>query len=302
MPPVDRYTFEACIVVPASRELVFDGQPQTLAPRVFDLLLHLLEQRDRVVSKDELLEQVWQGAALSDSAIARTVARLRQALGDSGPRPRLIRTVHGVGYRFAAAVWVERGSPEARWRTEPRPHPGHERGHGRGHEHDHEHDHEREAAPQIGSFRLAFLPFENHTGERQFGWMDLGLMSMAARALSGDPRLQLVPIGSVLKTLEMQPRGATAAEHAGHLGRVTGADWIVGTRVSRAEPGFAFEYRLMDAEGQGRSGRLLGAEPTALCGDLVRQIEHALFEPCAPHASDALRRMPRQPYTPRHDG
>jgi len=76
-----------------------------LEPRVFDLLHYLIERNDRVVSKRELLENVWPGVPVSDSALNRAVSRARKALKRAGG-VKLIQTVYGTGYRFDAPVVV----------------------------------------------------------------------------------------------------------------------------------------------------------------------------------------------------
>ena len=77
--------------------------------RVFDLLLYLLENRDRTVSKDELQDAVWPGTIVTEAALSRAVMKARKALGDDASNPQVIETVHGQGYRFIADV-VERAA------------------------------------------------------------------------------------------------------------------------------------------------------------------------------------------------
>ena len=86
------------------------GEVLKLEPKVFDLLLYLFHHRDRVVSKDELLDKVWPGQFVSESVLPRNVRALRKALGDDRSLQRFIQTAHGRGYRFAATV-IE--APEA---------------------------------------------------------------------------------------------------------------------------------------------------------------------------------------------
>jgi predicted ATPase/DNA-binding winged helix-turn-helix (wHTH) protein len=78
--------------------------PVHVEPQVFRVLHHLLVNRDRVVSKEELLDQVWGDRFVSESALASRVKALRQALGDSGREQRFIRTAHGRGYQLVADV------------------------------------------------------------------------------------------------------------------------------------------------------------------------------------------------------
>ena len=88
----------------ARAELRAGGTPRPLEPQVFALLVHLVENRDRLVSRDELLEKVWDGRIVSDAAIASRIKSARQALGDDGTAQRYIRTAHRQGFRFVAAA------------------------------------------------------------------------------------------------------------------------------------------------------------------------------------------------------
>lgn len=73
-------------------------------PQVLSLLFLLVENRDRLVTKDELVDKIWDGRAVSDSAISSRIKSARQLLGDDGEAQRLIRTVHGKGFRFVGEV------------------------------------------------------------------------------------------------------------------------------------------------------------------------------------------------------
>ena len=88
----------------ARGELRADGEPRAVEPQVFALLALLVENRERLVSKDELIEKVWDGRIVSDAAIASRVKSARQALGDDGQAQRFIRTTHRKGFRFVADV------------------------------------------------------------------------------------------------------------------------------------------------------------------------------------------------------
>jgi DNA-binding winged helix-turn-helix (wHTH) protein len=92
-------------------ELRCRGEPRHVEPQVFDVLRYLVEHRDRVVSKEELLDQVWGDRFVSESALTSRVKAARQAVGDTGRSQRVISTVHGRGYRFVAPVFA--GEPAA---------------------------------------------------------------------------------------------------------------------------------------------------------------------------------------------
>lgn len=80
------------------------GAPVPVEPQVLSLLIHLVRNRDRMVTKDELVTEVWQARAVSDASISSRIRSARQALGDDGVRQAFIRTVHGRGFCFVAEV------------------------------------------------------------------------------------------------------------------------------------------------------------------------------------------------------
>src|SRR6185436_20145333 len=82
-----------------------------LSPKAFDLLTVLVEHGGRALSKVELLQRVWPGVFVSDASLARVVREIRAALGDSPHDPPIVRTVHGYGYAFAAAISEDSSKP-----------------------------------------------------------------------------------------------------------------------------------------------------------------------------------------------
>jgi len=86
------------------RELVRGGNLVAVEPQVFDLLVYLLRNRERVVSKDDLIEGVWGGRIVSESTLTSRINAARRAVGDSGAEQALIRTVARKGLRFVGAV------------------------------------------------------------------------------------------------------------------------------------------------------------------------------------------------------
>ncbi len=78
--------------------------PVALSPKAFDLLVHLVEQRPRALSKDELHEWLWPGVYVSETNLAGLIAEIRRALGDDARAPRFVRTVQRFGYAFSGTV------------------------------------------------------------------------------------------------------------------------------------------------------------------------------------------------------
>lgn len=99
-----RYLFEAYVLDLKRRELQRGDTVLSIEPQVFDLLAYLIQHRDRVVSRDDLLTHVWEGRSISDSTFTSRINSARGAISDSGEDQRLIRTIPRKGYRFVGSV------------------------------------------------------------------------------------------------------------------------------------------------------------------------------------------------------
>src|SRR5829696_2573320 len=86
------------------RELTRGGESVAVEPQVFDLLVHLIENRDHVVTKDDLIETVWDGRIVSESTLTSRINAARKAVGDSGKDQIMIRTLARKGFRFVGDV------------------------------------------------------------------------------------------------------------------------------------------------------------------------------------------------------
>jgi DNA-binding winged helix-turn-helix (wHTH) protein len=84
-----------------------------LRPKVFDVLTYLIAHRDRVITRQELLEHLWPQQFVGEATLNSCIMEARQAVGDTGQAQRLIQTLHGRGYRFVAAVEEASDSPPA---------------------------------------------------------------------------------------------------------------------------------------------------------------------------------------------
>ena len=80
------------------------GKPIALEPLVFNLLVYLVENRQRVVTREELLDKLWKGKVVTDAALGARLKDARKAVQDSGSRQQVIKTLHGRGYQFTAEV------------------------------------------------------------------------------------------------------------------------------------------------------------------------------------------------------
>jgi eukaryotic-like serine/threonine-protein kinase len=103
-PPGAGWEFDKFRLLPDKRLLLSDGAPVPLMAKAFDTLVLLLEKRDRVVSKDELLHAIWPDVVVEEGNLTQQIFLLRKALGETAQHPRYILTVPGHGYRFTAPV------------------------------------------------------------------------------------------------------------------------------------------------------------------------------------------------------
>ena len=106
-----RFAFDDYTLDVARRELQRGMDLQPVEPQVFDLLVFLIQHRDRVVSKDDLIEAVWSGRVVSESTLTSRINAVRRVIGDNGRQQRLVRTFPRKGVRFVGDVTEVTASP-----------------------------------------------------------------------------------------------------------------------------------------------------------------------------------------------
>jgi TolB-like protein len=154
----------------ARRELRRGADPIAVEPQVFDLLTYLVENRDRVVSKDDLLASVWRGRIVSDSTVTSRINAARKALGDSGEDQKLIRTVARKGLRFVGAVRAHSNGGATTRPAGPPP--------------DQLHEKPYPASPPSDRPAVAVLPFLNMSGDPEQEYFSDGISEDIITALS----------------------------------------------------------------------------------------------------------------------
>ena len=107
------YIFDNYVLDPDRRELRCGATVVAIEPQAFDLLLHLIRQRQHVVSRDEMIESIWGGRIVSESTLSTRINAVRSAIGDSGIEQRLIKTLPRKGVRFVGEVREELKPSEA---------------------------------------------------------------------------------------------------------------------------------------------------------------------------------------------
>ena len=98
------YQFGPFTLNAATRQLLRHGDEIHLSPKAYDLLLALVVNRQRAVSKQDLQQQLWPTTFVEETNLATLVAEIRRGLGDAAKSPTFVRTVYGFGYRFVASV------------------------------------------------------------------------------------------------------------------------------------------------------------------------------------------------------
>src|SRR6202167_3083246 len=152
------------------RELKCAKTPIHVEPQVFDLLVYLVQNRDRVVSKDDLIASVWGGRIVSDSTLTSRINAARKAIGDNGEDQKLIRTIARKGLRFVGAVRTQSNGDEPAHASGPRP--------------DEVHKQSRRALPPSDRPAIAVLPFINMSGDPEQEYFSDGISEDIITALS----------------------------------------------------------------------------------------------------------------------
>jgi DNA-binding winged helix-turn-helix (wHTH) protein len=160
-----RYLFEEYAFDTDRRELHRGANVVSVTPQVFDLLDYLIRNREHVVSKDDLINAIWNGRVVSDAALTTRLNVARSAIGDCGEEQRLIKTLPRKGFRFVGTVREAQRprGPEVAEHTEESPKPA-------------------LALPDEPS--IAVLPFENMSGDMKQEYFADGMVDEITTALS----------------------------------------------------------------------------------------------------------------------
>jgi TolB-like protein/cytochrome c-type biogenesis protein CcmH/NrfG len=164
-----QFHFSDHVLDVALRELTRGGQSVPVEPQVFDLLVHLIENRDHVVTKDDLIETVWDGRIVSESTLTSRINAARKAVGDSGKDQIMIRTLARKGFRFVGDVQQHRGGHEVHApapRLDLTGEPLHPQ------------------LPALDRTAIAVLPFANLSGEPEQEYFSEGIAEDIITALS----------------------------------------------------------------------------------------------------------------------
>jgi adenylate cyclase len=216
-----RFQFEEHVLDTDRRELRRGTELVPLAPRVFDLLDHLIRNRERVVSKDDLIGAVWDGRIVSDSALTTRINAARRAIGDSGEKQRPIKTLPHKGVRFVgevrevhqvprtAAADIQAGKPTPALSLPDRP-------------------------------SIAVLPLDNTSGDREQDYFSDGITEDIITELSRFSELLVIAHNSSL-----QYKGK--AVDVRQVGRELGVHYVLQGSIRRGGDRVRIAVQLIDA-------------------------------------------------------
>lgn len=214
-----RYEFGEHALDVGRRELRRRGERIAVEPQVFDLIVYLVENRERVVSRDDLISGVWGGRIVSDSAVTTRINAARRALGDSGAAQKVIRTLSRKGVRFIAEVQEDATSD----RPAPLPRPA------------------GGAAPHpLPKPSILVLPFRNISGDPSQDYLTDAITSDLTVDLSCMPDVAVISAATALTY-----RGSSLDIR--QIGRELGVRYLVVGSIGRSGDRVRTNVQLLDA-------------------------------------------------------
>src|SRR5580765_7284859 len=250
-------------------ELRFRGQPRAVEPQVFALMTMLVENRHRMVPREEIISAVWEGRAISDSALSSRIKSVRQALDDDGSAQRLIRTVHGQGFRFVGEV-------ESAAVPAPEPSPASTAA-------------QEWARAVLARPVIAVLPFENESGRAEGAYFVDGI---AEELISELASWRWFPILSRNSSFDRTRASLPASARAAALG----ARYAVAGSLRRAGDSSRLSVELLDTASDTQLWSAHYDRGTAELAGLQSEIATEIFRRIAPElTSEETRRVMRKP-------
>ena len=216
-----RYLFEEYAFDTDRRELHRGADVVSVAPQVFDLLDYLIRNRERVVSKDDLINTIWNGRSVSDAALTTRLNAARTAIGDSGDEQRLIKTLPRKGFRFVGKV-QEAHRPTSATAIDPPAQPP------------------RPALPLPDKPSIAVLPFTNLSSDPEQDYFADGMVEDIITALSRFKALFVIARNS---SLTYKGRAVDVKQ----VGRDLGVRYVLEGSVRKASGRLRITGQLIEA-------------------------------------------------------
>jgi TolB-like protein/DNA-binding winged helix-turn-helix (wHTH) protein len=227
-------------------ELRRGGEVVPIEPQVFDLLVHLVRNRERTVTKDELFDTIWQGRTVSEAALSSRIKAARKAVGDNGDAQAIIRTIPKRGFRFVGAVdsqapktagSIARAIPGTRIEAVEAAIGGRTKAHADGPA---ARPAEHAAPPADGRTSIAVLPFKNRSGDPEYEYFSYGMMEDLIRLLARNRWLTVISRHS---TAALADRDLDVR----HVGNALSVRYLVDGSVRRSSDALKVSVELVRA-------------------------------------------------------
>ena len=296
----DIFNFESFVLNSAQRELKQDGKLVEIEPRAFDLLIYLVENRDRAVDKGELQDAVWPGMIVTETALTRAVMNWPSACSADASQQKVIKTLHGHGYRFIAELHEKEPvvqpvvvssevatATQVESKTKPPPpklnfrslsliaitaitimalawyslRP----------------------TPSLGDeIRIAVLPLTDNTDNPELAWTRFGLMSYVSKLIANDGSMPVVPVGSTISLIESfawngNLEDSENNELIGKLKQVYAASHVLAMELKTESGALRMTYSLLNPDGKIQRGTIVGDAGTDLAQGVVQAIYGTMF-------------------------
>lgn len=250
-----RYSFGDVVVDCGLYSITRGGNHGRLTPRAFEVLIYLIENRDRVVEKQELFDQIWGVSFVSDNALTRMIREIRQVLGDNADAPRYIETSHRRGYRFIAELRSDSGS----------------------------------VSPSGGAgdrISIAVLPFVNIGGDPELEYLSEGIAESVINRLASIASVKVTPRSSAFRHRDQSESEA---------GRALGVQYVLSGRLLQLAGNLVVKTELIDAiderqiwgeQFQNPVGDLFALQDE-ISGDISRQLKVRLAGEDPPAGDEA---------------
>jgi TolB-like protein len=215
------FAFGDCVLDPDRRELTRRSEVVSMSPKAFDLLVYLVQNREHVVSKDDLLHAVWEGRIVSESTLTSHINAVRRAIGDSGEAQRLVRTLARKGFRFVGDVRELQSSDDKSGFVKPN-------------------ETSAEALVLPDKPSIAVLPFLNLSGDPEQEYFADGVVEDVISALS---RIRWLFV--IARNSSFTYKGRTV--DVKHVGRELGVRYVLEGSLRKAANRVRITGQLIDA-------------------------------------------------------
>ena len=203
LPCMPIYKFRNCCLNISERRVLKNNKYLELTPKTFDVLQLLVEKRGEIVTKNEILERVWNGSFVEEGNLPVHISKLRRLLDETKNEP-FIETIQGSGYRFIAPV---QAANEAEW-TKHLP--------------DRAYSPPAQTAKRFAFDSIAVLPLENESGNLEIDYLADGLTESLINSLSHVSNLKVIARNTVFRYKNKQPDAKEVGETLGVAAVLTG--------------------------------------------------------------------------------